>query len=786
MYARLGIRYGLVAFVALLAGCAQPAREDRSITWSKGGESVGFQHGQEGVFLADKDGRKLTRIFQPDPGVLATSTPLWSPSGKRVLFTTARSPNGQPPVRLPFGNGHQDPAGTVHFQQDVVYTCWLYEPTDGGQPAEPVALFEVAAGHPGYVAANLAVRWHPRQERIDYVKQVAAHQHGLFEFDLASKRSRQVFPHTSEALVFDWTPDGSHLVCVLGNTQGDGTDGIWVGQPDQADWWHVPYSGSLAPGEFRSPLENLRATRPAWTADGSRFAFPSYVPGPTPGQPGRYSLRHATLATRAVDVWAEGDQPFRDLVWDRAGLRLGVVRGGEAGSLHLARQGQPLSPAVNRVPVRRFAGWSADGERLAYVVPDRLPPTGDVSWALLLLPDPSARDQVYVAAGEGTDPGRPVFSGMRVTFPQWSPHEDKLSLWVTFMPAYRSLVSQLLGWGLRPGDPAAVFDVKTGQLGWLPVNAQEKVQVGHYYLLKRDYAQAWRWYEEAERELPPPAPVAVRDFLDYLRAIPGPRDFSIFQYHCLTKLGRTEEARGKLEHFRRHFLPRFVEPANSPAGAGGVQDGKSTLQHLQELLVPSTLLGSLLQDLYVAEVFLSLDAIADGEAFFRTALGQGDTDAARLGRAIVLGQILLLERKYGEYANLATETIGPLLTRVLKPVPADGRRDLLDTTSLTRLAAGFALLPLGVSEFLSRLPDKQLQSLRPRWEKQQASANDESRAFHDLVLRGLYQAIGQEKERQEAAARLKSRPAPALDVVADLDKRIIEIDTELRGRSQRK
>jgi hypothetical protein len=67
-----------------------------------------------------------------------------------------------------------------------------------------------------------------------------------------------------------------------------------------------------------------------------------------------------------------------------------------------------------------------------------------------------------VADGAGREPGSEVFSGMRVTFPQWSPTEDKLSLWVTFNPPHRSFVSMLLGWGLRPGDPAAVFDLKTG------------------------------------------------------------------------------------------------------------------------------------------------------------------------------------------------------------------------------------------------------------------------------------------------------------------------------------
>jgi hypothetical protein len=49
--------------------------------------------------------------------------------------------------------------------------------------------------------------------------------------------------------------------------------------------------------------------------------------------------------------------------------------------------------------------------------------------------------------------------------------------------------------------------------------------------------------------------------------------------------------------------------------------------------------------MYVAEVYLSLDAPADGEAFFQPAPDQAETVAARLSRAIALGQILLLEKK---------------------------------------------------------------------------------------------------------------------------------------------
>jgi tetratricopeptide (TPR) repeat protein len=373
-----------------------------------------------------------------------------------------------------------------------------------------------------------------------------------------------------------------------------------------------------------------------------------------------------------------------------------------------------------------------------------------------------------------------------VTFPQWSPREDKLSLWVTFMPSHRSVLSHLLGWGLRPGDPAAVFDLKTGQLGWLPVHAQEKVQVGHYYLLKRDYAQAWRWYQEAERDLPPPAPVEVHDLSDYWRALQGPRDFSFFQYHCLSKLGRAAEAQIKLDQFQRCFLPRFEPGKSQTRPATVIVDGKTLEQHLQELVNPANLIGSLTQDLYMAEVFLSLDAPEDAEAFFRRALDHADTDATRLSRAIVLGQILLLTKKHREYAALTTDTIAPLLTRILKPGPAGGRRDFLDVAMLVELVGELALLPLGSAEFLSLLPKEQLQDMRPRWEMLQAEANERAHPLLDLVLRGLYQALGQEKERQETAVRIQKRAAYVLPVEEEVGKSIRTLHMQCLGLLQRR
>src|SRR5439155_26004375 len=117
-------------------------------------------------------------------------------------------------------------------------------------------------------------------------------------------------------------------------------------------------------------------------------------------------------------------------------------------------------------------------------------PDPDEQWALLLLPDRLARDTVVVANTSETGTTTDVFSGMRVTFPVWSPTENRLSLWITFVPRYHSLLSILLRWGLWPGDPAATLDLSTGDVAWLAVTPVEELQVGHYYLLKKDYARA--------------------------------------------------------------------------------------------------------------------------------------------------------------------------------------------------------------------------------------------------------------------------------------------------------
>ena len=129
---------------------------------------------------------------------------------------------------------------------------------------------------------------------------------------------------------------------------------------------------------------------------------------------------------------------------------------------------------------------------------------------------------------------------MRVTFPVWAPEENRLSLWITFVPRYRSLFSILGRWGLWPGDPAATLDLNTGVVSWLAVTPAEELQVGHYYLLKKDYARAWEWYERANQNLPARTP--PRNLQEFVETIGVPERSQLFEYHCLKQLGRDEQA----------------------------------------------------------------------------------------------------------------------------------------------------------------------------------------------------------------------------------------------------
>ncbi|MFI5459623.1 MAG: TolB family protein [Isosphaerales bacterium] len=810
---RFALGLGLLAFGLTAAGC-DAVQEDRTIEFSADAGSVGFQHGDQGVFVADKDGGGLKKVFQPGADVLATSTPLWSPKGRRLVFTTARAADGDPAAStqaqaqvrgLLRGGADPDPAGDLFFGVPIVYTCWLRDEA-AGEP--PVKLFEAKCDHAGYVAANLAVRWHPQGDRILHVDAVSSGRHALFAYDLKTKASRRIFPHDASALIFDWSPDGKHLACVLSSTgTGSDRDGLWIGQPDgdPSAWWHVPGSNELAEADLGSLLEQLRATRPAWTADGASFAFVTHRARASQSDPGESRLWIGTLAGRRIEQVARETARLQDLHWSPRGDKLGLVRSATEptpflaaapapapavrampavasnppSTLHVWSRGGGLSGPLNTRLVRRFAGWCAAGDHLAYVVPDDVLGAENPLWSFLLIPDPLSRDAVVITAGDGSAEGKrggkPAFSGLRVTFPHWSPssNEEVLSLWCTFSPSHRSVLSRFLGGGLRSGDPAALLDARTRSLSWMAVSPLEEAQIGHYLQLKGEYLAASQRYERAEAAPPtnPGAKVAstpepeLKNPTEWLSRLFSPRGIAVFQFHCLTKLGRHEEAKAKLDQFRRSYPPHL--PTGPPPSGATTSDGSGfpfDQPWFRDAMRPGGLCARLLEDLYIAEVLLSLDASEDARAYFRAVVDSrsGESDAARLSAAVVLSQILLLEGKHDLYAELATESLAPALLKLRRSLPAtQPSSDPLDLSRhLSDFVGGLALLPLASKTFLSGLSDTRLKSTAERWETLRGEANDDlGRLAADLVLEATYRQLGQEPKRRQAAERLEHNPA---------------------------
>jgi hypothetical protein len=724
----------LVLSTVVFSGCGGAVRESRRVNWSADGKEVALAHGDDGVFVAGKDGKPL-KIFQPDAGVIATSPPLWAPNDRRLIFTVARSSNPKNGITPPNPQADPPPDGAIVFGGQCTYTCYL---RTGDQ--EPESLFTAACDSPGYVAANLAVRWSPDGKRVLYVAEAGSRQHTLFEYDLKTKKSRQALPFTAPGVVFDFSPNGLYLACALGGPTSRGEDdGIWIRSVAIDAWWHVPCSESLPVGEFDSTLEKLRAALPAWSADGTRFVFGTHDLGIDLGPEGcwwcpvvpqvAHRLHLVTLMDRAFTTIAVSHDRFRDLAWSPDGKRIGVVSGGERGALYVFRPEEKIgAPFVNR-PVRRFAGWDSTGKQLAYVTVADVPGQPEPVWNWLLPPDALSRDTLFVMSDGGKPEETPALSGARFTFLQWSPTEPLLSLWITFTPTHRSIYSQMHDAGLRPGDPAAVFDPRTGVLSWKAVNAHEWTQVGHYCLATGDAAEAWRWYMKGEEETKPRTPDERMD------AILNGRDASFFQYITAIRLGQHEEAAKRLQCFDDAFRPR---PNAVLAGRAGVVILPHRLHHLR--------------DRYAAEVFLSLGAIDEGEEFFRGELQSAGDDDARLSHALVLSQFLLMQKKHAEFADLMTEVVLPLLPRCRRPASDP-------VAEATERADYRATLPLSSPTFLAMLPQPMIKDLLPRWQElRSAAATDEQRLALDLMLAGANRHCGRLAEADSASQSVRENP----------------------------
>src|SRR5205085_1221884 len=100
-------------------------------------------------------------------------------------------------------------------------------------------LFEAACGHPGYVAAGLAVAWHPDGRRLDFVDRSGPGRHQVRTFDLTARRSEPVPLPSAEHVCLGSATGQRHRSVLLG-----GSAGRWWGDPHPSASLHWHPDGS--------------------------------------------------------------------------------------------------------------------------------------------------------------------------------------------------------------------------------------------------------------------------------------------------------------------------------------------------------------------------------------------------------------------------------------------------------------------------------------------------------------------------------------------------------------
>lgn len=757
----------LIGLSISITGCGGGGvREDRRVEFSRDGGQVAFQHGDQGVYVAGKDGQGLAKIFQPDESVLATSRPLSCPTDSRMIFTTAEPLISNPPGQAPQSKiSSQTPAeGRIVWGQPVRYTCWLRSDPHGEQPAVVKKLFDASCGHLGYVSGGLAVRWHPDGQHVLYCASLDQEltQHTVFEFNIASAKTRRVFPHSASFVICDWTPRGSHLVCEAGsvpqnagsNSATTGVNGTWVGSPgDDKSWWQIPGTERLATGELPSVIEMLRASRPAWTRDDTRCAFVCQSESSHPAGKSGHVLQRLEYANLQIHTITRSEGPFTDLHWSPDGKQLGYLQHDVTGAtLNVVDTQDQISRFQSSESIRKFAGFDASGRHMAYVVADRSESRrNEKHWALLLISNP-LRDSVRIADAHATHENREIFSGMQVTFPLWSPTDDRLSLWLTFTPRYRSLVSIFGLGGLWPGDPAATIEINTGAISWLAISPQEELQVGHYHLLKRNAAEAWHWYEKARQKLPAAQPPASWE--EFIRRIGAPENSQLFEYLCLKQLGRDADATAKWTEFLQNFYPASPAPPK-PGDPIPPTDPLSAMFGVRTELVKP-----LLRDLFIAEVFLSVDGLDEALRHFREPV-VAESVAAAFSRAVVLAQLMLIARDNSGYLNHCAAVVAPLALLLWQAdQTGETKQGAGDDNQSLQLVAGLCLAPLFREEFLKQVPADQLQQQILVWKELAAKQQAGVPALAiDLVLRAAASRLADSASVQQAEERIAANPA---------------------------
>ena len=249
------------------------------------------------------------------------------------------------------------------------------------------------------------MRAHPQGDRILYLDSHSGARHSLFAYDLKTKSTRKFF-RTTRLRSSTGRPTASTSPACWAPRAPDAppTDGLWIGQPDSdhATWWHVPGSTKLAQAELGSLLEQLPASRPAWTADGRSFAFVTYRQAASQATPANRDSGSARCPGTASSESPGNRHGSTICTGHLAATVLGLVRGGIASIPFAfatpASSRKPAGHSSHLEPHRRPFGradprpvtvcWVVRaGDQLAYVVPGGCRGAKDPLWSFVLVPN---------------------------------------------------------------------------------------------------------------------------------------------------------------------------------------------------------------------------------------------------------------------------------------------------------------------------------------------------------------------------------------------------------------
>jgi hypothetical protein len=367
---------------------------------------------------------------------------------------------------------------------------------------------------------------------------------------------------------------------------------------------------------------------------------------------------------------------------------------------------------------------------------------------------------------------REIFADARVTFPRWSPRENHIGAWLTFVPPRQSIVTFFLVLTLQEGDPAAIVDVEQGDISWMTTNPWEDAEVGRYLLMQGETKKAWSRMSQAFEQLSETPPGDVPAFDDLRKA-----RVQIMMSVCQDHLGDRQRAERLLDDFRRDYQPDVRACLNQPEDTGEVVLAAHVQRDLQALL-------AMVQDVLIVEVFLGLESEEAAIAMFQKQLDEATHDEQRLSRAIALSQLLLASRRHAEYARLAREQIVPLMLK-LKPeypqgiVEESGELEELRLVTWVDLPA-LTLLPLCSRKFLATLPPAELAKQEPWLEATRSQVKDDVELLGiDVMRRALFQQLNRSEPLAEVERSIHgNRSCEAHlgeDLLGSLDAKVDDI-----------